>query len=142
MGYLIQPEYISKTVIIPEADVLTLGTTPFLLLNYSGTGYIQCINIAVTAASNQTTGYNGYDYIYLSDPAPSNSILAVFEEGSGIPIENVYLSNLCINLSHPPTRFGTQNKIGQGFALKFDNNVTVGDGDLIVFFQYRILYGI
>lgn len=137
MGYLINNNggWITKTIRIPEVDVLTLGDTPYILVN-GNPGQILFANyIYITADINQTTGYIGYDYIYLQN----ENIIGVFEEASdfGNGIATDYFNKLTLDVSHPPTLFGVPLKGGKDLLIKFDNNPTAGDGDLLVTIQYK-----
>lgn len=139
MGYLINSEFISKKIIIPEADVQILDSTPYVILDYSGDGLIQVLSCAVTPNSNQATTYLGFGHLYLRDQPTSLAKIAIYDEAiAGLELN--YLSSLIINMNHPPNTFGSQKKLGNGLALQFQTPITQGDGDLIVFIQYRILY--
>jgi hypothetical protein len=138
MGYLINTEFISKRIIIPEADVQIMDTTPYTILDYSGSGYIQTLTCAVTPDSNQTAPYTGFDHLYLRNQPSAADRLGIYDE-IVLPLSFGYLSSLIINMIHPPNRFGTIKKIANGLALEFNLPITAGDGDLIVFLQYRII---
>jgi hypothetical protein len=138
MGYLINTEFISTKIIIPEADVQVLDSTPYTILNYSGSGFIQCLTCAVTPDINQTAPYIGFDHLYLRTKPSAANILGVYDELT-YQLETNYLSCLNINMQHPPNRFGVAQKASTGLALEFNQPITAGDGDLIVFLQYRII---
>jgi hypothetical protein len=138
MGYLINTEFISKKIIIPEADVQVMDATPYTILDYSGNGFIQVLSCAVTPNINQSTPYAGFDHLYLRDQSPANARIAVYDE-LNFGLEANYLSCLIINMNHPPNRFGAVKKSGNGLSLEFGLPISAGDGDLIVFLQYRIL---
>jgi len=138
MGYLINTEFISTKIIIPEADVQAMDATPYTILDYSGNGFIQVLTCAVTPDINQTTPYQGFDHLYLRDQNPANARIGVYDE-LNFPLEINYLSLLIINMNHPPNRFGSVKKTSNGLSLEFNLPITGGDGDLIVYLQYRIL---
>jgi hypothetical protein len=138
MGYLINTEFISKKIIIPEADVQILDSTPYTILDYSGSGFIQVLTCAVTPDINQSTPYAGFDHLYLRDQNPANAIIGIYDE-LNFGLEANYLSCLIINMNHPPNRFGAVKKVSNGLALEFGLPITAGDGDLIVYLQYRII---
>jgi hypothetical protein len=138
MGYLINTEFISKKIIIPEADVQVMDATPYTILDYSGNGFIQVLSCAVTPDINQSTAYAGFDHLYLRDQNPANGRLGIYDELL-FPLSANYLSCLLINMIHPPNRFGAVKKIARGLSLQFGLPISAGDGDLIVFLQYRIL---
>lgn len=138
MGYLINTEFISKKIIIPEASVQVMDATPYTILDYSGSGYIQVLTCAVTPDINQTTNYIGFDHLYLREQPNAAARLGVYDELI-FGLEVNYLSCLLINMQHPPNRFGAVKKAFTGLALEFGLPITGGDGNLIVFLQYRIL---
>ena len=138
MGYLINTEFISKKIIIPEADVQVMDSAPYTILDYSGNGFIQCLTCAVTVDINQTATYDGFDHLYLRTKPSASVRLGVYDE-LNYPLETNYLACLNINMSHPPNRFGVAQKLSTGLALEFGSPITQGDGDLIVFLQYRII---
>ena len=138
MGYLINTEFISKRIVIPEADVQIMDTTPYTILDYSGSGFIQTLSCAVTPDSNQTVPYIGFDHLYLRTKPSAAFRLGVYDELS-YQLETNYLSCLLINMQHPPNRFGVAQKGLTGLALEFGSPITAGDGDLIVYLQYRII---
>jgi len=136
MGYLIDNNggWITETITIPEADVLTLGSTPYILVN-GKPGQILFANYIYVTAINQTIPFVGYDYIYLQN----ENVIGVFEESSdfGNGIATDYYNKLTLDVSHPPTLFGVPLKGGKDLNIKFDNNPTAGDGDLLVTVQYK-----
>jgi len=138
MGYLLNTDFISKRIIIPQADVQIMDTTPYTILDYSGSGYIQTLTCAVTPNSNQTIPYTGFDHLYLRNQPSAADKLGIYDE-LVYPLEFGYLSSLIINMIHPPNRFGTIKKAVNGLALEFSLPITAGDGDLIVYLQYRII---
>jgi hypothetical protein len=138
MGYLINTEFISTKIVIPEADVQVLDSTPYTILNYSGSGFIQTLTCAVTPDINQTTPYTGFDHLYLRTQPTASIRLGVYDELT-YQLETNYLSCLIINMQHPPNRFGVAQKAFTGLALEFGLPISGGDGDLIVFLQYRII---
>lgn len=138
MGYLINTEFISKKIVIPESDVQIMDSTPYTILDYSGSGFIQCLTCAVSPDINQTTPYIGFDHLYLRTKPSAANRLGVYDELS-YQLETNYLACLNINMNHPPNRFGVAQKASTGLALEFGAPITGGDGDLIVFFQYRII---
>lgn len=138
MGYLINTEFISKKIIIPEADVQIMDATPYIILDYSGSGFIQVLSCAVTPDVNQSTPYAGFDHLYLREQSPANARIGVYDE-LNFNLQANYLSCLIINMNHPPNRFGAVKKSARGLSLEFGLPITGGDGNLIVFLQYRIL---
>jgi len=138
VGYLINTEFISKRIVIPEADVQIMDTTPYTILDYSGSGFIQVLTCAVTPDSNQILPYTGFDHLYLRTKPSAAFKLGVYDELS-YQLEIGYLSCLLINMQHPPNRFGVAQKLSTGLALEFNLPITTGDGDLIVYLQYRII---
>jgi hypothetical protein len=138
MGYLINTDFISKKIIIPEASVQVMDATPYTILDYSGSGFIQVLTCAVTPDINQSTPYAGFDHLYLRDQSPANARIAVYDQLI-FGLEVNYLSCLLINMNHPPNRFGAVKKLGNGLSLEFGLPISAGDGDLIVFLQYRII---
>jgi hypothetical protein len=138
MGYLINTEFISKKIIIPESNVQVMDATPYNILDYSGNGFIQVLSCAVTPDINQSTPYIGFDHLYLRDQTPANNRIGIYDE-LNFNLEANYLSCLIINMNHPPNRFGAAKKTANGLSLEFGSPITGGDGNLIVFLQYRIL---
>lgn len=138
MGYLINTEFISKRIVIPEADVQIMDTTPYTILDYSGSGFIQVLTCAVTPDINQTVPYVGFDHLYLREQPTASDRIGIYDELI-YQLERGYLSCLLINMQHPPNRFGASKKAFYGLALEFGLPITAGDGDLIVYLQYRII---
>jgi hypothetical protein len=138
MGYLINTEFISKKIIIPQADVQIMDTTPYTILDYSGSGFIQTLTCAVTPDINQTIPYTGFDHLYLREQPSAANKIGIYDENV-YQLEVTYLSSLIINMSHPPNRFGSVKKAFNGLALEFGLPIASGDGDLIVYLQYRII---
>jgi len=138
MGYLINTEFISTKIVIPEADVQIMDATPYTILDYSGSGFIQVLSCAATPDINQSTPYTGFNHLYLRDQSPANARLGIYDEQL-FQLELNYLTCLIINMNHPPNRFGAVKKSARGLALQFNSPITAGDGNLIVFLQYRII---
>lgn len=138
MGFLIQSTTIKREIIIPEADVLLLGTTIFgyniLPVLQSSQAY-SIKNCYVT--NNNVLGiYTGYQHIYLNNANPN--ILAIYEENAAISYSSLLYLN--IGSSHPPTKLGGSTVFGSNgqLFLNFSNTAT-GNGDLKVYIEYDII---
>lgn len=136
MGYLINDNVLSKKIVIPQADVLNLDTTPFNILQPVNNSFVLLKYACLTAANNQTIGYQGFQHIYILGTG-STPPLALYEENSDI--RPIYLTIFNLASTHPPSRFGSIVKINNGLDIAFSNAVTLGDGDLIVYIEYKIL---
>ena len=99
MGYLINTEFISKKIVIPEADVQVMDSVPYTILDFSGSGFIQTLSCAVSPNINQTLPYTGFDHLYLRTHPTAANRLGVYDELS-YQLETNYLACLNINLNH------------------------------------------
>jgi len=138
MGYLIKQPNIKREIIIPEADVLLLGTTPFgyniltQLVSNQAYGIKSCYISNLNIAGN----YTGFQHIYLQDG--NASVLGVYEENLSIAYQ--FLLYMNIGSSHPPSKFGGGIAVGSngGLYINFSNTAT-GSGDLKVYIEYSIV---
>lgn len=138
MGYIIKNnDWITKTITIPEAEVLTMGSIAVLLLNGVPGFYFQLNYAVVTAAANNTMQIDGYGEIELYN----NSQIAVFEENKGY-IALGYYNQLAMNITSNPHLFGSQLKTGKDVTIRFKTDPSNGNGDLEVTLQYKLVPGI
>ena len=79
MGYILETGYIKKKVIeVPEADVLLLNTTPFLLLTLQASQYCMLFGAAFVFLPGY---YSNYQHFFINDGNNSNaSNIARFDE--------------------------------------------------------------
>lgn len=137
MGYLINTEFITKTVTIPESNAQIMDITPYQILAYSG--FAQCLSVTLTGEPVQTP-YTGFDHLYLMDNL-SGTIIGIYDEVANAQgISTGYCNFMMLNMKHPPNAFGAVIKEGNsGISLKFNLPISTGTGNIYVNFTYRIL---
>jgi hypothetical protein len=143
MGYLIDTGLIKKlTVVIPEADVQVMDSTPYTLLQGNGINVFVPIACTIQIAANQTTPYTGFTHLHLmntQNPGVGN-ITATYSlnasASNNLTTGNILYSMLC-NFQASPNRFGGINA-NKPIEIFFDAAVT-GDGDMIVNLFYYII---
>jgi hypothetical protein len=143
MGYLIEQTLIKKlTVVIPEADVQVMDSTPYTLLPGNGINVFIPIACTIQIAANQTTPYTGFTHLHLmntQNPGVGN-ITATYainaSSANSLTTGNILYSMLC-NFQASPNRFGGINA-NKPIDIFFDLPVT-GNGDMIVNLLYFII---
>jgi hypothetical protein len=110
MGYLIKQTIKKVKVRIPQADVLTLDTIPYVIIPFSNNNNytVLAANLQVDNVSGNLINSFGHFYLFYK-PAPSPKF-AIYDEisfGQNI-IEADITSNFILNMSHPPNVFGSR----------------------------------
>ena len=136
MGYLIESATIKREIVIPEADVLLLGTSAYNLLPTLLSNQAYAVKSCYISNNKNIGNYTGFQHIYLQDANPL--ILGVYEENASIAYQ--FLLYLNIGSSHPPSKFGGAITVGTngGLFINFSNPAT-GDGDITVYIEYSII---
>ena len=132
MGYLIEPGFIVKTVKIAEADFLTCGTTPFLLLKGKPNMVFQLFSIM---AYGNGGGYNSASNYTVIDSVTTFEVAVTHFDNfntDGQP---------CIyNIGVNPSTDNTQ-KPNSDLLISIRSGVNpVGNGDVFFTIVYRELY--
>jgi len=143
MGYLIEQTLIKKlSVVIPEADVQVMDSTPYTLLQGNGKNVFVPIACTIQIAANQTTPYTGFTHLHLTNTQNYGvgNITASYainaSSGNNLTTGNNLYSMLC-NFQASPNRFGGINA-NKPLEIFFDAAVT-GNGDMIVNLLYYII---
>jgi hypothetical protein len=143
MGYLINDSFIiRRTFIIPEADVQLMDSSqPYTLITTNNTFYAIPIFCYLKAANNQTTPYDVFNYIALTNTSAytSGKLCGTYQQSanaSGVIDNSVYCS-MCINFQIAPNRVGGINS-DNNLEIFWDSLPASGDGDLIVNLGYII----
>jgi hypothetical protein len=138
MGYILKNGgFLTKTIIVPELQVATLSTLGVVLLDAIAGSYILTNSVVVTAGSNQTTGYTGFNYITVDN----NTTIGNYSENiSGIGIQLQYYNQLGLNFAQLPEQ-GSQLKTGKELKLFLDTTPSSGDGDIIITVEYKYVIG-
>jgi hypothetical protein len=142
MGYLIDTGLIKKlTVVIPEADVQVMDSTPYTLLPGNNINIYVPIACTIQIAANQTTPYTGFIHLHLTNRQTTSvtNIAATYSANAvnnNLETGNNLYSMLC-SFQASPNRFGGSNG-NKPLEIFFDNPVT-GDGDMIVNLFYYII---
>ena len=133
MGYLIEPGFIVKTVTIAEADFLTCGTTPFLLLKGKPNMYFQLFSIMATS--------NGFGYSSASNYTVIGSITTFEVAATHFDNFNGGGGQQCIyNIGVNPSTDNSQ-KANNDLLITIRSGVDpVGNGDVVFTIVYRELY--
>ena len=143
MGYLINDNFIiRREFVIPEADVLLMDPAQPYTLVFTNNNFCAIpVFCYLTAANNQTTPYDIFGHIHLTNNGnyTSGDLCGTYSQnanGTGVIAAGVYGAML-INFQAAPNRFGgvIQNKELQIF---WDTLPASGDGDLIVNLGYII----
>jgi hypothetical protein len=143
MGYLLDTGFIKKlTVVIPEADVQVMDTTPYTLISGNNINVFIPIACTIQIAANQTTPYTGPTHLHLTNTQNTSvgNISATYALNAstvpGLITGNIIYSMLC-NFQATPNRYGGINA-NKSLEIFFDAAVT-GDGDMIVNLLYYII---
>lgn len=143
MGYLINDNFIVKRqFIIPEADVLLMDSSqPYTLVTTNNNFFAIPVFCYLTAANNQTTPYNSFVHIHLTNSGnyAAPELCATYSQNanaSGTIASLAYVAML-VNFQSAPNRFGgTLEK--KDLQIFWDTLPASGDGDLIVNLGYII----
>ena len=134
MGYLIEPGFIIKKILIPEADFQTCGTTPVLLLTGKPLMAFQFFSVM---AYNKTSGAG---YTSLSPYTIISSITG--NEAAATHNSNLVTDGQpCIyNLGVNPNTDNAQ-RFGNDLLISIRSGVDpTGTGDVTYYLVYRELY--
>jgi len=143
MGYLINDNFIiRRTFVIPEADVLLMDSgQPFTLVTTNNNFFAIPVFCYLTAANNQTTPYDIFGHIHLTNSGnyTSGDLCATYAQNatsSGTISTGGYYAML-VNFQSAPNRFGGVIA-RKNLEIFWDTLPASGDGDLIVNLGYII----
>lgn len=133
MGYLIEPTFITKTVVVPEADFLTCGTSPYTIIQGAPTEIFQLINVVATANG----GYISFSPYVIKSTTTGNELAAThFDNLQSIGLFATY--SIGVNPS-------TDNAQKPGAKLDITirsgvNPIANPGGDVTFYLIYRSLF--
>jgi hypothetical protein len=143
MGYLVNDSFIiRRQIIIPEADVQQMDTSlPYTLVPTNNSFFAIPVFCYITAAANQTTPYNGFVHIHLTNTGnfTSGDLCATYSRNASATadISNAQYYAMLVNFQSAPNRFGGVND-KKDLQIFWDVLPPIGDGDLIVNLGYII----
>lgn len=143
MGYIVNDSFIiRRTFVIPEADVLLMGSSqPYTLIATNNSYYAIPVFCYLTAASNQTTPYNGFTHIHLTNNGnySSGDLCATYSENANptSEISTGALYAMLVNFQAAPNKYGGFLAI-KNLQIFWGNLPANGNGDLIVNLGYII----
>ena len=143
MGYLVNDSFIiRRKFLIPELDVQQMDSSlPYTLVVTNNSFFAIPIFCNLTAAANQTTPYDTFGHIYLTNTGNfgSGDICATYSQNASVTgdIQSGRLHAMLINYQSPPNRFGCIYE-QKDLQIYWENLPAVGDGDLIVNLGYII----
>ena len=105
MGYLIKQTIKKIEVRIPQADVLTLDTIPYVIIPFSNENNYTILGANIQLDNVLGNIINGFGHFYLIYKS-ATSKFAVYDEVIG-SLDNDSRFNFLLNGSHPPNRFGS-----------------------------------
>jgi hypothetical protein len=125
----------TKIVTIPSADVLNLGTTPYLLIDSPGVGYYIQVLTAACKVNFNTTAYATNTTINIYTDTATR-VQHVFSNGL-----NATLSRIAVSAQQGINGAAdTQLISDKGVYLKTQTtSPTAGDSDIIIYLTYRII---
>jgi len=143
MGYLVNDSFIiRRRFVIEQLEVQFMdGGQPYTLVSTNLSFYAIPVFCNLKAAANQTTPYDAFVHIHLSNTASFGvgNICATYSQNAaslGV-IGNTEYYAMLVNFQSAPNRFGGINGF-KDLQIAWDVLPTVGDGDLIVDLGYII----
>lgn len=143
MGYLVNDSFIIKrTFVIPESDVLVMAAgNAYTLVTTNNSFFAIPVFCYLTAASNQTTPYNGFTHIHLTNNSnyTSGDLCATYSENASptSEIANGALYAMLVNFQATPNKYGGFLAF-KNLQIFWDTLPATGNGDLIVNLGYII----
>jgi hypothetical protein len=122
---------ISKTITIPSADVLNLGTTPYLLIDSPGAGYYIQVLTASCKVDFNTTAYLGTTLTIETDTA--NRSQHAFSNALNATVSRIGVS------AQQGINAATDTQLISDKGIYLKGNPTTGDSDIIIYLTYRII---
>lgn len=110
MGYLIKQTIKKIQVRIPQTDVLTLDTIPYIIIPFSNNNNYTVLsaNMQVdNVPGNMIDSFGHFYLFYKAFPFPKFAIYDEISFGVNV-IEADATSNFILNMSHPPNVFGSR----------------------------------
>jgi hypothetical protein len=143
MGYLVNDSFIiRRRFIIEQLEVQFMdGGQPYTLISTNNSFFAIPIFCNLTAAANQTTPYDAFVNISLTNTGNygSGDLCATYSQNasaSGV-IDNTGYYAMLVNFQSTPNKFGGVNG-SKNLQIFWDTLPAVGDGDLIVDLGYII----
>lgn len=143
MGYLINDNFIiRRRFVIEQSDVQFMDAAqPYTLVSTNNSFFAIPIFCNLTAAANQTTPYDAFVHIHLTNTSNYGvgDICATYSQNSSAlgVIDNLQYYAMLVNFQSLPTRFGGING-PKDLQIFWDVLPTPGDGDLIIDLGYII----
>jgi hypothetical protein len=143
MGYLVNDSFIIKRrFVIPELDVQQMDSSlPYTLVPTNNSFYAIPVFCYLTAASNQTTPYDAFVHIHLTNTGnyTSGDLCATYSQNASASgnIQSGDIYGMLVNFQAAPNRFGSFIA-SKDLQIFWDTLPAVGDGDLIVNLGYII----
>jgi hypothetical protein len=143
MGYLVNDNFIIRRRFVIEQLELQFmdASQPYTLVSTNLSFYAIPVFCNLKAAANQTTPYDAFVHIHLSNTASYSvgNICATYSQNAGQlgVIDNTQYYAMLVNFQSLPNRFGGINGF-KDLQIYWDVLPSVGDGDLIVDLGYII----
>jgi hypothetical protein len=143
MGYLLNNSFIiRRRFIIPEVDVLLMDAgQAYTLVSTNNIFFAIPVFCNLTAAANQTTPYDAFVHIYLTNTGNYGvgDLCATYSQNASAAgtIDNTQYYAMLVNFQSAPNKFGGVNGF-KDLQIFWDTLPAVGDGDLIVDLAYII----
>jgi hypothetical protein len=143
MGYLVNDSFIiRRRFVIEQLEVQFMDAgQPYTLVSTNNSFFAIPVFCNLTAAANQTTPYDAFVHIHLTNRAnyTVGDICATYSQNASsagtIATGDVY--SMLVNFQSAPNRFGGINGF-KDLQIFWDTLPAVGDGDLIVDLGYII----
>jgi hypothetical protein len=143
MGYLVNDSFIiRRQIIIEELEVQFMDAgQPYTLVSTNNSFFAIPVFCYITAASNQTTPYDAFVHIHLTNTGNYGvgDLCATYSQNAsaGGVIDNIQYYAMLVNFQSAPNRFGGINGF-KDLQIFWDTLPATGNGDLIVNLGYII----
>ena len=143
MGYLVNDNFIiRRKFLIPELDVQQMDSSlPYTLVVTNNSFFAIPIFCNLTPAANQTTPYDTFGHIYLTNTGNygAGDICATYSQNatSAGDIQTGQLYGMLVNFQSPPVRYGCTYE-QKDLQIFWETLPAAGDGDLIINLGYII----
>jgi hypothetical protein len=143
MGYLVNDSFIiRRRFVIEQLEVQFMDAAqPYTLVSTNNSFCAIPVFCNLKAASNQTTPYDAFVHIHLTNTANYGvgDLCATYSQNAAALgfIANIEYYSMLVNFQSAPNRFGGING-SKDLQIFWDVLPTVGDGDLIVDLGYII----
>jgi hypothetical protein len=125
---------INATINVPSADVLNLGTTPYLLIDSPGAGYFIQVLTASCKVNFNTTAYATSTTLYI------NTDTANIQQHNLIDTLNTTLTRIGVSSQQVTSVSDTQLISDKAIYLTSAGvDPTAGDSDIVIYLSYKII---